>query len=103
MRFYKNLYKGDSIKNVESVKWKLKHGAGQLDIYLITLSMGEEDQLNIFHNAMLKQKIFRKIDYQVVGIAKGREEAMNLVKQITDDCLKETGTANIKEYLSAHF
>lgn len=103
MRFYKNLYVSDTVKNVGLVKWKLKHAAGQFDIYLITLSQNEEDQLDIFHNSMLKQELLRKVDYQVVGIARGREEALEIVRRITDDCMKQTGTVNIRQYLLENF
>lgn len=103
MRFYKNLYVGETIKNVNLVKWKLKHAAGQFDAYLITLSENDSDQLNIFHNSMLKQKLFRSVDYKVVGIANGRAEALTLVKKMTDDCMEATGTGNIKEYLKQDF
>ena len=50
MRFHKELYVGDSIKNARKVKWKLKHHAGQLSIFVIALS-GGSDQLEIYHCA----------------------------------------------------
>lgn len=103
MRFYKYLYVGETIKNVNLVKWKLKHAAGMLDVHLITLSLNDSDQLDCFHNALLKQKVFRSVDYYVVGIANGRAEAISLIQQITDDCIEATGTGNIKQYLLKGF
>jgi hypothetical protein len=35
-----------------------------------------------------------------VGLAKGYEEALQLIQTMAEDSLRETGTANIKEYLS---
>ena len=103
MRFYKYLYVGETIKNVNLVKWKLKHAAGMLDVHLITISFNNDDQLDCFHNGLLKQKIFRNVDYYVVGIANGREEAISLIQEITNDCIEATGTGNIKQYLLDRF
>ena len=57
MKFYRRLYVGPSIRNVNKIKWKLLTGRGQLGIYLISLSR-TSDQLDIFHCALLKTKIF---------------------------------------------
>ncbi|MFR6589416.1 MAG: hypothetical protein ACLURV_03630 [Gallintestinimicrobium sp.] len=38
MKFYRRLYVGPSIRNVNKIKWKLLTGRGQLGIYLISLS-----------------------------------------------------------------
>lgn len=81
MKFYRRLYVGPSIRNVNKIKWKLLTGRGQLGIYLISLSR-TSDQLDIFHCALLKQKYFDKKALQVVGIAEGREEAIFLVQQM---------------------
>ena len=35
MKFYRHLYVSDSIRNLEKVKWKLRHNAGQITIYII--------------------------------------------------------------------
>ncbi len=99
MRFYNKLYVGESIKKPERVKWKLRVAAGQFQVYLITLSQSDEDQLECFHNGLLKQKVFRKQDFFVIGIAGNYEEALSLIKQITQECVEATGTGNIKEFL----
>ena len=99
MRFNKRIYLSHSIKNKHKIIWKLKHGMGMSDIYVISLSTGR-DQLDCTHCCFLKQRILRKNLGQVVGLAKGREEMEALLLQMFEDCVKATGTANIKEYLS---
>lgn len=99
MRFYKKLYVGESIKDLKRVKWKLRVGAGQFDVHLITISQNGDNQLECFHNGLLKQKFFRKQKHYVVGIAGNADEALTLIKQITEDCVKTTKTANIKAFL----
>ena len=94
MKFYRRLYVGPSIRNVNKIKWKLLTGRGQLGIYLISLSC-TSDQLDIFHCALLKQKYFDKKALQVVGIAEGREEAIFLVQQMLQDTMDAGMEADI--------
>ncbi len=83
--FHNNLYVGDSIKNPVLVKWKLKHGAGQLSIYVITEAVCDTDQLDIYHCAFLKQKYYKKHPAHVYGIASSYKEAIDLVIKISDE------------------
>jgi hypothetical protein len=99
MRFLKDLYVGEGIKNRQRVQWKLKHGAGMKDVYVISIAAGN-DQLDCMHCAFFKQKAIREYTGTVVGLAKGYEEALQLIQTMAEDSLRETGTANIKEYLS---
>lgn len=97
MKFYRYLYVGDTIKNPNKIKWKLKHHAG-VQAYVVTIAAGN-DQLELFHSAYLKQKYFRKHPPIVVGIASDYNEAVQIVMRITQECLNNTGNCNLKEYL----
>lgn len=99
MRFYKDLYVGESIKHPERVKWKLRVAAGQIHVHLITISENGSNQLECFHNALLKQKVFHRKDHYVVGIAGNYEEALSLILKITQECVDETGKADLKTFL----
>ena len=99
MRFHNKLYIGESIKHPIRVKWKLRIGAGQLQVHVIVVSNNQSNQLACFHNGLLKQKFFRKQELLVVGIAGDYSEAVSLITQITEECVKETGTGNIKDFL----
>ena len=99
MRFHGKLYIGDSIKRPELTKWKLRVAAGQFNVYLIVVSNNQDNQLECFHNALLKQRFFRRQKLYVVGIAGNYEEAVGLIQCITQDCISKTGNANIKEFL----
>ena len=99
MHFYDKLYVGESVKHPERVKWKLRVAAGQFQIYLIIISQNGDNQLECFHNGLLKQKIFRRQNYFVVGLAGNYSEAVGLIEQITQDCVNATGTGNIKAFL----
>ncbi len=102
LKFYSKLYVSDSIKNINKIKWKIRTGRGQLNIFLITIS-NSSDQLECFHNGLLKQQIYRKLDLKIVGVATGYEEALIIIQQMLEDVWKETGNADMKSYLLQHF
>lgn len=98
MRFLKEMYVGNGIKNTQRVKWKLKHGAGMVDVYVISISNGS-DQLDCTLCSYFKQKAIRENVGLIVGLAKGYSEAKELMVSMIEEALQETGSANVKEYI----
>ena len=98
MKFYKNLYVGEGIKNPNKVKWKLRHNAGQFNVYVITLA-GGRDQLEIFHCAFLQQEYYKKYPPYIIGIASGYDEAVDIVIEITQAAIEVNGSPDLKKYL----
>ena len=98
MRFWKEMYVGEGIKNKQKILWKLKHGVGMVDIYVISLSNGR-DQLDCTNCSYFKQKAIRENVGLVVGLAKGYPKAQELMVSMIEEALHETGSANVKEYL----
>lgn len=98
MEFARNLYVGESIRNAAKVKWKLKIGAGQLSVYVISAA-SNRDQLEIFHCGLLKQKYFDRKNLFVFGLAGSYAEAVTLVQQMLEETLAHTGGADMKRYL----
>lgn len=106
MKWYKNLYMGDNAKKEKYkvfghvVKERL-----QKDTFLIILSRSSGNLLEIVNSNFILQPHFKKKSVKskiyVVGLAKGREEALELVRVIIDDVYQNTGAFNIREYL--HF
>lgn len=97
MEFDKRLYVGESIRNKRRVKWKLRHNAGQVRVFVIALAKGE-DQLEIYHCAFLQQKYYKDHPPYIVGIAGGYPEAVALVERMVMDIFEKTGNYNMKEY-----
>ena len=97
MKFFKYLYIGDTVKEPAKVKRRLKRHAGQ-QIYVIAIAEGN-NQLEIYHCAYLKQSYYRYHPPVIVGIASDYEEAVGIIVKITEECLKESGNCNLKEYL----
>lgn len=99
MRFHKNLYIGNSIKYPILTKWKLRVAAGQLRVYIIVISENGDNQLEIFHNSLLKQKYIYSRNLLVVGIASDYNEAVDIITRITQDCVSKNGAGNVKQFL----
>lgn len=99
MDWYKEFYAGeDIIGKKHKIKWKILHHAGQIGIYVITLSSNPENLLDIIPSWELMQKYYPKSDLLVIGIDKGYENAMELAGMIVMDVYEKTGTFQIRDY-----
>ena len=101
MLFHKKLYLDDiTSENKRKIIRKLKHNKLTLGVYVIVLSENDTDQLEIYPSYVLLQKAFSDMAMTVVGIASDLESSRELLVRMTDDCLKETGKASLKEYFN---
>lgn len=100
MRYYKYLYVSDAQKKkIEKIKKKMDAGKLLPGVHLITLSENGSDQLEIRSYMMLLQPSYPREDFFVVGIAKGYEEALELVEEIAREVYNETKGADIRAYI----
>lgn len=106
MYFYKNLYVGPSIDDPEKVKRKLISGAGQFTIYVIALSPSVpgpgSNQLEILHCVNLQQPYYKQYPPFIIGIAAGRSEAVELVRDLVQESYEHTGSGDVRAYLFPH-
>ena len=103
LKWYSNLYIGDNAKKqAKNIIRKINTGAGQLDIYIITLAHNPENHLEIIASSSLLQKTVRQMCPMIVGIAKSREEALSLVTKITAEVYEKTNSANIRTFIKNH-
>ena len=102
MRFRPWLYLGDSIDPMreKKIRKQLDKDPGAAGVVLIALSANDYDQLDIIDARELAQPFFRKSELSVVGIARDRDEALELVRQMAAECLSDRGDCALKEYLS---
>ena len=98
LKWHKNYYRGTSIKNISKIRLKLIQGKPVPGIYLITLSENPHNQLEILPALTLVQETAARICPEIVGIAKGKEDAMDLVTEMIQTIFSETGGFEIKEY-----
>lgn len=100
MIWYKDLYVGyNLLERKREVIRKVKKGKAQFNVYVITLSQNDHDLLEIYPSNVLIQKYYKNSDLVVVGIAYGKEEAMDMLKLLFDDCMADTGGVQVKEYI----
>lgn len=100
LKWYKKLYVGDTAKQKEKkIIRKINKGSGQLGVYVITLAANGQDHLDVFSANLLLQKPVRSRCPVIVGIAKGYEEALAVVQEITEEVYGETGAVDIRGFL----
>ena len=102
MIWYDKMYFGESLadkpQKVKRIKWKIKHHAGTLDIYLIVLCRYGTNLLEILPAAQLLQKAYPKQNLYVVGMAKGYKEALETAARIVVDVYKKTDGFEVRTF-----
>lgn len=100
MRYYKHLYIGEGLKKKKrKILAKLEKRKFLPGIHLIVLCEGEKNQLEIFDYNQTLQKDYPRRDYFVVGIAKGFDEAAEILEEIAKNVYNETKGADIRSYI----
>lgn len=100
MIWYEDLYVGYNLLDKKrKVIRKIKNRKPMFDTYVITLPRNDYDTLEIYPSNVLIQKWYHKPDMVVIGIAKGREEALDMMTLIIMECLEKTGNVNVKKYI----
>lgn len=98
LKWHKNYYKGSNVNNVTKIRLKLIQGKPVPGIYLVTLSENPNNLLEILPALTLVQETAARMCPEIVGIAKGKEEAFDLITDMIQDIYEETGSLNVKEY-----
>lgn len=98
MRYYRYLYVGSGINDVDKTKKGLSDHKGFFNLYVIVLNP-VSNLLEIINANYLKMPYYRKHSPIVVGLSKGYDEALELVILIINESIKNTGCANVKDYL----
>ncbi len=100
MRWYENLYAGDSIlRRQKKIKWKIIHNAGQIRVYVITLASNPANLLDIIPSWELMQKHYPKRELYVIGLAGSYDEAVELAGKIVSEVYAVTGGFDIRSYI----
>ena len=99
MRYYKHLYLAEGIKKKEKIIRKLEEKKLQMNIHVITLARNEKNQLEIYNSMVFLQPDFPYDDFLVVGLAKGYEDAVEMVEEIVWEVYNKTKGADIRSYI----
>ncbi len=100
MDWYQNLYVGETIEEKkETIIDQVEQDKTVTGLYLILLRTEEEkNQLEILSQRELKRLTPWLGPFLVIGIARFKRGAMELLTQILDQVYHESGTANMREY-----
>ena len=99
MKFYKNLYIGDTIHKPDKIIKKLKKYKKQPGIYVIVYAR-DQNQLEIYHSLMLQQWFYKENPPAILGIAGSQYEAFALIQKIAQEAVEATGQADLTAYLA---
>lgn len=96
MKWYKDLYMGElAAKRKRKIINRIKHGKVQIGVYVLALPLNDDNILDIYPSYILNQKYYRNIAINIVGIACGYEEAMEVLQRMVIDCYTSTGQFKI--------
>lgn len=101
IKFYEQLYLSENIERetLYQLKRTLNDEPIKANVFVITISSNEHDQLDIYHSKYLIQRFYRKHPPYVIGIAKKHDDAVAMVEQIVQECITKRGDVDLKAYL----
>lgn len=102
IHYFANLFLGEGIDpdDLKKLKNDLLTDPLLADVYLITRSLNESDQLDIYHSKYLAQKFYAEHPPYIIGITKEKGEAISLVEKLVQKCVAARGDADLIAYLS---
>ena len=100
MRWHPNLYLDDRIReHPRAVIEKIEQG-DYGSRYVITLAYNGKDQLDIRPAASLARSYLREGGPLIVAVCSGKKEAMRMLERMVQDCCRQTGDVNLREWLA---
>lgn len=99
LKWHRNLYTGESVTEPRKIRRKIEAGKFVPGICLLTLSENPANVMEIVPAAMLMQRSYAGICPLIIGMAKGKDEALELVRTIIDEVYGATGSFSVSEYI----
>lgn len=89
-----------SDKKFNSVKKKIRKKSLKLNLFLITLPIGNQGILEIYWYPELLQSFYRQMSMEVivVGIADSRKEAFDMIKKIVTEIGLQDDSIPVEEF-----
>ena len=101
MNWYRKMYLSDSLADRGGqIMEEMEAGRFSPKIWVVSIPAGEKDQLDIRKASALAYHGLWESIPMIVGLAGSWKEAVGLVKQITEDCLKARSDAMLRSFLS---
>ncbi|MCI5902230.1 MAG: hypothetical protein MRZ74_06865 [Blautia sp.] len=91
LKWIKDYTVSERIRNPEKVRRKIDAGEAVPGIFLITKSYNEHNLLEIVPAISLVQRNACAMCPEIIGMAKGKEDAMEMVQNILEAVYRRTG------------
>ena len=99
MNWYQNLYFGKTAeKKKDTIIKQIEAGENRMFTYLITLAQTPVNQMEILTPAYYKNQAGRNEEPLILGVARGCNEAQEVVRVIVEDVYTKTGNAQVRQY-----
>lgn len=90
------------VERANEARRKLDEGNAVIpSVFLITEAANPKNQLEILDSRNLSQAVVRKNLGRIYGMAENKKEAMQVLESISEDCLAETGGADMRAFLES--
>ncbi|HIR00022.1 MAG TPA: hypothetical protein IAB23_10180 [Candidatus Scybalocola faecavium] len=98
IRWRRPLYIDESIKESPAgIRYRFKFKKYPGDYYFIILPAGR-DMPEIIRCIYLKQSWYKSVDYDILGVASGKNKAFELFEKMAADAYQATGDVNIRRF-----
>jgi hypothetical protein len=95
------LYIGEKIKKKkEKVISSINNREATFEVYCIAFASKPSNLFDILDANELLFPHYKKTEVRIVGLAKGKEEAIHLVKDMLMEVYNETGGFNVRTYFT---
>ncbi len=103
MLWNNRLYVGEkAAPHKKTIVNKIKKNKAQLGVYVLALPVNADNVMDIYPAQVLLQEHFKKSNQLIIGIAKGRDEALELMMQMIVDSIDETGSYKVASLIEKY-
>ncbi len=100
MRFLSSLYLGEKARETaEQVMDDVRSGRYVKDLYVLIEPLSDANQIEVLQAYYLRQRYYQEKDPMILGVAKGKSEALDLVLQMTQEALDRFGRPDLRAYV----
>lgn len=95
------IYFGDKLnKKKDKVIASINNSEVTFGVYCITFASNEDNLFDIMNANELLFPHYKKSEVRIVGLAKGKEEALELVQKMLMEVYHKTGSFDVKTYFT---
>ncbi len=95
------LYIGKKMKKKkDKVISSINNSEVTFDVYCIAIASHKDNLFDILNANELLFPFYKKSEVQIVGLAKGRAEALSLVEQMVLEVYHKTGNFDVRAYFT---